>query len=214
MLDGEEYGRVSSYMCLRAQAVKNPSAMDSLQMGTQEIWVWSLGWEDLLEEGTATHSSILAWRSPWKKEPGGLRSTGSWSAGHDVSDSTPSTTTYDAVWMFLPSHHAERGLVKVKASFYCFVLPSYTSGVENDILWKGLIWVINNGGWWTSSDFHEWGREYSARALEGIGESFLRKQLWSLLWNYEESIKRKSSRRTFSTWEKCTGIKWVKTWNV
>ena len=41
-----------------AQLVKNPPAM-------QEIWVQSLGWEDLLEKGKATHSSILAWRIPW-----------------------------------------------------------------------------------------------------------------------------------------------------
>ena len=36
--------------------------------------VLSLGWEDPLEEGTATHSSILAWESPWTEEPGGLES--------------------------------------------------------------------------------------------------------------------------------------------
>ena len=39
--------------------------------------VQSLGWEDSLEEGTATHSSILAWRIPWTEEPGGLQSIGS-----------------------------------------------------------------------------------------------------------------------------------------
>ena len=38
--------------------------------------VRSLGWEDLLEEGMATHSSILAWRIPQTEEPGGLQSTG------------------------------------------------------------------------------------------------------------------------------------------
>ena len=43
---------------LVAQLVKNLPAM-------QETWVQSLGWEDLLEKGTATHSSILAWRIPW-----------------------------------------------------------------------------------------------------------------------------------------------------
>ena len=51
-----------------AQTVKNPPAM-------QETSVQSLGWEDLLEEGIATHSSILAWRIPWTEEPGGLQST-------------------------------------------------------------------------------------------------------------------------------------------
>ena len=43
---------------LGAQLVKNPPAM-------WETWVLSLGWEDPLEKGKATHSSILAWRIPW-----------------------------------------------------------------------------------------------------------------------------------------------------
>ena len=43
----------------------------------KETWVQSLGWEDPLEEGMATHSRILAWRSPWTEEPGRLQSTGS-----------------------------------------------------------------------------------------------------------------------------------------
>ena len=42
-----------------------------------ETWVWSLGQEESLEEGMATHSSILAWRIPWIKEPGRLQSIGS-----------------------------------------------------------------------------------------------------------------------------------------
>ena len=40
----------------------------------QETWVWSLVWEDLLEKEMATQSSILAWRTPWIEEPGGLQS--------------------------------------------------------------------------------------------------------------------------------------------
>ena len=43
---------------LVAQLIKNPLAV-------RETWVRSLGWEDPLEKGTATHSSILAWRIPW-----------------------------------------------------------------------------------------------------------------------------------------------------
>ena len=50
-----------------AQLVKNPTAM-------QETWVQSLGWEDPLEKGTATLSSILAWRIPWTEAPGRLQS--------------------------------------------------------------------------------------------------------------------------------------------
>ena len=53
-----------------AQLVKN-------QPAAQETWVQSLGWKDPLEEGVATHSSILAWRIPWTVEPGGLQSVGS-----------------------------------------------------------------------------------------------------------------------------------------
>ena len=48
-----------------------------------ETWVRPLGWEDPLEEGMATHSSILAWEIPWTEEPGGLQSMGSQRAGYD-----------------------------------------------------------------------------------------------------------------------------------
>ena len=64
---------------LMAQIVKNPPAM-------QEIWVRFLGWEELLEEGMATHSSILAWRIPWTEEPGRLQSIESHRVGHDCSN--------------------------------------------------------------------------------------------------------------------------------
>ena len=49
----------------------------------QETWVRSLGWEDPLEKGLATHSSIVAWRIPWTQKPGGLLSVGSQRVGHD-----------------------------------------------------------------------------------------------------------------------------------
>ena len=49
----------------------------------QETQVPSMGQEDPLEKGMATHSSVLAWRIPWTEEPGGLQSTGSQRDGHD-----------------------------------------------------------------------------------------------------------------------------------
>ena len=49
----------------------------------QEIWVQSLGREDLLEKKMATHSSILAWKVPWMEEPGGLQSMGLQRVKHD-----------------------------------------------------------------------------------------------------------------------------------
>ena len=55
---------------MMAHTVKNLAAM-------QETWVQSLGREDPLEKGIATHSSILAWRVPWTEKPGRLQSIGS-----------------------------------------------------------------------------------------------------------------------------------------
>ena len=56
--------------------VKRLSAM-------QETWVQSLGWEDPLEEKTATHSNVLAWRISWTGEPDRLQSIGLQRVGHD-----------------------------------------------------------------------------------------------------------------------------------
>ena len=56
--EGIGYPLQNSWASLVAQLVKNPPAM-------WETWVRPLGWEDLLEKGKATHSSILAWRIPW-----------------------------------------------------------------------------------------------------------------------------------------------------
>jgi len=61
---------------LVAQMVKNPPAM-------QETRVRSLGWEDPLEKEMATHSYILAWRTPWTEEPSALQFEGSQRVRHD-----------------------------------------------------------------------------------------------------------------------------------
>ena len=55
----------------------------------QETRVQSLGWEDPLGKGMATHSSILAWRIPWTEGPGRLQSVGSQRVGHNWATSTP-----------------------------------------------------------------------------------------------------------------------------
>ena len=72
-----------SWTSLVAQLVKNPTAM-------WETWVQSLDWEDTLEKGTATHSSILAWRIPWT-----VYTMGSEGVGHDLLTFT--FTTYKAL---------------------------------------------------------------------------------------------------------------------
>ena len=66
---------------LMTQWVKNPSAIQE----TQEMWVRSLGQEDLLEKETAIHSSILAWKIPRTEESGRLQSIGVTKLEHDLA---------------------------------------------------------------------------------------------------------------------------------
>ena len=68
--EGIDYSFQYYLVSLMAQLVKSPPAR-------WKTWVRSLGREDPLQKGTATHSSILAWRIPWTEESGGLQSTGS-----------------------------------------------------------------------------------------------------------------------------------------
>ena len=54
----------------------------------ESAWIWSLGQEDPLEKGMATHSNILAWRIPWTEEPGGLQSMAWQTVGHNWATNT------------------------------------------------------------------------------------------------------------------------------
>ena len=72
---------------LMAQWLKSPPAMQE----TQEMWVWSLGQEDPLQKGMATHSSILPWEIPGTEERGGLQSIGLQRVGHDWATDTHRT---------------------------------------------------------------------------------------------------------------------------
>ena len=94
--EGIDYLLQYSWASLMAQTVKNLPAM-------WETWVWSLDWEDPLEKGMATHSSILAWESPCTEEPGGLQFMGSqrirhnWVTKHSTAPKfplLPSTTLH------------------------------------------------------------------------------------------------------------------------
>ena len=67
---------VLKWASLVAQTVKNLPIV-------WETQIRSLGWEDALEKGMATHSSILAWRIPWTEEAGSLQSMGLQTAGHN-----------------------------------------------------------------------------------------------------------------------------------
>ena len=93
------YGVSSRRSC---RSSKNQSALASLASGgslvaqmvknlpaVQKTWVQSLGWEDPLETGMATHSSILAWSIPWTEEPGGLPSMGLRTVGDNFATKPP-----------------------------------------------------------------------------------------------------------------------------
>ena len=74
--EGIRYPLQYYWASLVAQTVRNPPAI-------WETWVRSIGWEDPLEKGIATHFSILAWRIPWAEKPGGLQSMESQRVRHD-----------------------------------------------------------------------------------------------------------------------------------
>ena len=75
---------------LVAQTAKNLTAM-------QETQIQSLGWEDPLEKGMATHFNILAWRIPWTEEPSGLQSMGLQRVGYNWG----TTTTYGYLILYV-----------------------------------------------------------------------------------------------------------------
>ena len=77
------------------------------------MWVWSLGWDDLLEKGMATHSSVLTWKIPWTEVPGRLQSTGPQRVRHDWSG------THTHTHIHTHTHSGYRHLL-----FFCFAFPS------------------------------------------------------------------------------------------
>ena len=89
----------------------------------RETWVQSLGWEDPLEEGTTTHSSILAWETTWTEGPGRLQSMGSQRVRHDWATKQHSHVNVDLSVSFL---HCYAGLV--------YPFPCYTIRVLLEVL--------------------------------------------------------------------------------
>ena len=98
----------------------------------QEIRIQSLGWEDPLEKEMETHSSIVAWRFPWREEPGRLQSTGSQRVGYDwlvnTQRSFSSTISYPlappvsnsyCLYTWCQPLYASHGTVLLYCSRYC-----------------------------------------------------------------------------------------------
>ena len=97
-----------------AQIVRNLPAM-------LETWVWSLGQEDPLEKGMATHASILAWRIPWAEEPGGLQSIGLQRVRHDWITNIYIQTYLDTLkWTWAKLHLASISSYLIRKPWWCF----------------------------------------------------------------------------------------------
>ena len=88
--------------------------------------VWSLGQQDPLEEGTATHSSILAWRIPWTEEPGRLQSMGSQRVRHEWSNwACTHSEVQDAHTLSFSNSSSRKYIYRVigyKKSIHCSIL--------------------------------------------------------------------------------------------
>ena len=121
-----------------AQLIKNPSVM-------QETQVQYLGGEDLLEKEMATHSSTLAWKIPWREEPGGLYSP--W--GRKESDTTEQLH-FDKVHQGLPLWLSD---IEPTCNAGTGAIPelgrSPGEGNGNSLQYSCLVNSMDRGAWWT-----------------------------------------------------------------
>ena len=88
--------------------------------GMQKTWVRSLGWEDPLQKGTATHSSILAWRIPWTEEPVGYNPWGR-RVGHDWVTHTHTHTQHMSDLVLRPGIEPVAPGLGVPSLSYCTI---------------------------------------------------------------------------------------------
>ena len=109
----------------------------------QEIWVQSLGWENLLEKGMATHSNILAWKIPWTEEPDRLQSMGLQRVGHNWATSLCFYFPFQHLLLFEGDYkYSLKNIVKRQTSL--------TAMVHSVDVWLNSCFfscVINLNGW-------------------------------------------------------------------
>ena len=107
----------------------------------QETWVWFLGWQDPLEKGMATHSSILAWRIPGTEEPGGLQSMGLQRVGHNwATKHTHNVTKYPKIMTLLV-----RNSRYLELRNYILLLEKEVATHSSILAWK-IPWTEEPGG--------------------------------------------------------------------
>ena len=110
------------------------------------MWVWSLGQEDPLEEGMATHYNILAWRIPWTEESEGLQSTGSQRVRHNwVTQHRWRLTFHPASPSFSPLiHNSFEDQHKYIVSMLCYVKEESADQIEGRLI---------HGKWYPGDSF-------------------------------------------------------------
>ena len=106
-----------------AQSVKNSPAM-------RETWVWPLGWEDPLEKGMATHSSILAWKISWIEEPGSLYSMGLQKVRND--------------WMTFTYGHRYKNIYLNKL-WFIHTMGGYQASQKSKLGPQQVVWAVPLG---------------------------------------------------------------------
>ena len=111
----------------------------------QEIQVWPLDWEDPLEKGKATHSSILAWRILWTEEPSGLQSMGSQRVRHNWA-------TYPFIFRGFPggSDNNESACSTGDPGSIPELRRSPGEGNGNPLQYSCLEKSVDRGAWWTT----------------------------------------------------------------
>ena len=126
----------------------------------QETWVWFLGWEDPLEKEMATHSSILAWRIPWKEEPGGLQSTGLQRVGHDWVTKQQQQGTVDTKWIWddIQELLVILGSVMILSSLFFKSISLGCLQIYTDTFISEMPWHL-----WFSSKWPGLGREWKRK---------------------------------------------------
>ena len=124
---------LTSWASLVAQRVKNLLAM-------QEIQVWSLSWKDTLEKEMATHSSILAWKIPWTKEPDSLQFIGLKTVGNNWT-----TITFTSFYHIFFIHSSVDGHLD------CFHVLAIVNRVVVNIGIQVSIWIMIFSGLMASS---------------------------------------------------------------
>ena len=109
----------------------------------QETPVPSLGWEDPLEKEIATHSSILAWRSPWTEEPGWVQSMGSQRVGHTWVTNTH--TQCDVINLFRPCRGKLQGPLFTQMTEFIQQCPEFTVHLPHPLTWSTLLFLAGSG---------------------------------------------------------------------